>query len=357
MKKIIYISSTVFLFAACNNDKPEQKTTPQETKPVASQVDKDLLDKAQSIFKVLPAQADCTISNVVTNERVTLGKILFFDTRLSKTGNNSCNSCHNLANYGVDGQATSDGDAGKRGDRNSPTVLNAALHVAQFWDGRAKDVEEQAGMPILNPIEMAIPNEAFLINRLKDIEAYKKLFKDAFPNEKNPITYVTLRKSIAAFERTLMTPSKFDDYLNGDVFALNDEERAGLNVFMETGCIQCHSGAAVGGSMFQKFGVFADYRAAIKSTVNDEGKKNVSKAETDKDIFKVPSLRNIEKTGPYFHNGSVSDLNEAVKIMAKLQLNKDLNAEDVKSIVVFLKALTGNLPEDVKTAPAFLSAK
>jgi cytochrome c peroxidase len=349
-KEFIYIAATLLLASSCINNKSEQVKPLAPTKPIASEYDKALLSKAQEAFKPLPDVADKNMENVITDERVKLGKALYFDTRLSKTGNNSCNSCHNLATYGVDNQPTSKGDAGKLGDRNSPTVLNAAFHIAQFWDGRAKNVEEQAGMPILNPVEMDIPNEAFLVNRLKEIDLYKKLFKEAFPTEKNPITYKTLCKSIAAFERTLVTPSKFDDYLNGDVFALNTEEREGMNVFMETGCTQCHLGATLGGGMFQKFGKFADYRSVIKNTKDDdEGRKKISKNEADKDVFKVPSLRNIEKTWPYFHNGSVANLSEAVKIMAKLQLNKDLTEEQIKSIVTFLKTLTS--PEKVIKAP------
>ncbi|HEX7412872.1 MAG TPA: cytochrome-c peroxidase, partial [Bacteroidia bacterium] len=170
--KFIYIVSIALVVSACNN-KSEQTTPTQQTKPIASENDKELLDKAQGAFKPLPDLADKMSNNVITDERVRLGKILYFDTRLSKTGNNSCNSCHNLATYGVDNEATSKGDAGKFGDRNSPTVLNAALHFVQFWDGRAKDVEEQAGMPILNPVEMAIPNEAFLVSRLREIDLYK----------------------------------------------------------------------------------------------------------------------------------------------------------------------------------------
>lgn len=342
---------------SCSNNKSEQVKSIEPDKPIASDYDKELLDKAQGAFKPLSEVADRNMENVITDERIKLGKTLYFDTRLSKTGNNSCNSCHNLATYGVDNQPTSKGDAGKLGDRNSPTVLNAAFHTAQFWDGRAKNVEEQAGMPILNRVEMAIPNEAFLVSRLKEIDLYKKLFKEAFPNEKNPITYGTLRKSIAAFERTLMTPSKFDDYLNGDVFALSNEEREGMNTFIETGCTQCHLGATLGGSMFQKFGKYADYRSLVQNLKDDEGRKKVTKDEADKDVFKVPSLRNIEKTGPYFHNGSIANLPEAVKIMAKLQLNKELTEEQINSIVIFLKTLTGKLPKEVMKAPNLANSK
>jgi len=354
-KKFIGVACLALVAGSCNNNKPEQTTSAQPAKPVISNYDKELLDNARNVFKSLPRPVES--DNAISDEKVKLGKILYYDTRLSKTGNNSCNSCHNLATYGVDNKSTSDGDAGKLGDRNSPTVLNAALHTSQFWDGRAKDVEEQAGMPILNPVEMAIPSEAFLVSRLNKIDAYKKLFKEAFPNEKNPITYHTLRQSIAAFERTLITPSKFDDYLYGDIFALSEEERQGLNTFMEVGCTQCHQGTTIGGNMFQKFGVFADYRTVIHSTKEDEGRKKITKDEADKDVFKVPGLRNIEKTGPYFHNGSVKDLAEAVKIMGKIQLNKNLSPKQVTSIVSFLKTLTGNLPEDVKKAPDLVSVK
>jgi cytochrome c peroxidase len=352
----IILSISFLAVTSCGDNKPEQKTETQAAKPVAGEDDKALLEKAQEAFKPLPEVADQHMENVLTEERISLGKMLYFDTRLSKTGNNSCNSCHNLATYGVDNKPTSTGDAGKNGDRNSPTVLNAALHTQQFWDGRAKDVEEQAGMPILNPVEMAIPNEAFLINRLKGIELYQKMFKAAFPTEKNPISYKSLRKAIAAFERTLMTPSRFDSYLNGDVFALSSEEREGLKTFIETGCTQCHIGTDIGGTMFQKFGKYADYRTVVKCEKNDEGKKAITKDTLDKDVFKVPSLRNIEKTGPYFHNGGIANLEEAVKIMGKLQLNKNLSDAEVKSIVTFLKSLTGTVPENAKNAPAELSS-
>jgi cytochrome c peroxidase len=356
-KEFIYIATILLLVSSCDSNKPEQASVVKADKPVASDYDKELLDKAQGAFKPLPEVADKNMENVITDERVKLGKTLYFDARLSKTGNNSCNSCHNLATYGVDNQPTSKGDAGKLGDRNSPTVLNAAFHTTQFWDGRAKNVEEQAGMPILNPVEMAIPNEAFLVNRLKEIDLYKKLFKEAFPNEKNPISFATLRKSIAAFERTLVTPSKFDDYLNGDVFALSTEEREGMNTFIETGCTQCHLGATLGGSMFQKFGKFADYRSLVKNEKDDVGREKITKDVADKDVFKVPGLRNIEKTGPYFHNGSVANLSDAVKIMAKLQLNKELTEEQIKSIVTFLKSLTGKLPSDIAKVPDLASSK
>ena len=314
MKKIFAIA---FLCLACLiacNNQPKQNTETQT--PAITQADKDLLEQAQAVFQPLPDRAE-NADNPVTGEKIKLGKLLYFDTRLSKTGNNSCNSCHNLATFGVDNSPTSKGDAGKFGARNSPTVFNAALHAFQFWDGRAKDVEEQAGGPILNPVEMAIPSKDFLVKKLKGIKEYDDLFKAAYPSDKEPVTYLNIQKSIAAFERTLVTPSAFDKYLKGDYRALNAEQKDGLKTFMTVGCTQCHSGVAVGGGMFQKFGVYGDYRTITGVACDDEGMKKETKQEADKDVFKVPSLRNAEKTAPYFHNGCVADLSAAVKIMGK----------------------------------------
>jgi cytochrome c peroxidase len=353
MKKLIYASLFVLVtIVACNNQSNQSEQPTSTINPS----DKELLERAQAVFQPLGSVADCD-HNKVTPEKVALGKVLYHDTRLSKTGNNSCNSCHNLATFGVDNQPTSKGDAGKFGDRNSPTVFNAAIHSFQFWDGRAKDVEEQAGGPILNPVEMAIPSKEFLVTKLKAIKEYQEMFKAAFPNDKDAITYNNVQNAIAAFERTLITPSAFDNYLKGDITAMNQEQRDGLKQFMDVGCIQCHTGAALGGTMFQKFGVYADYRTVCNSKVNDTGKMMVSKQESDKDVFKVPSLRNVAKTYPYFHNGSIADLNEAVKIMGKLQLNKDLTDAQVASIVTFLNALTADIPDEAKKIPDVLAAK
>jgi cytochrome c peroxidase len=277
--------------------------------------------------------------------------MLYYDTRLSKDGKNSCNSCHNLATFGVDNLPTSPGDKGINGNRNSPTVLNASLHAFQFWDGRAKDVEEQAGMPILNPVEMNIPSEKFLVDRLKGISLYQDLFKAAFPDKPNPITYENLRISIAAFERTLVTPSRFDQYLAGKTDALSVHEKRGFLAFNTIGCTSCHSGALLGGTMLQKSGVFGNYWDFTGSTYHDEGRAEVTKNEVDKYMFKVPSLRNVEKTYPYFHDGSVKDLSEMVKIMCKMQLKYELSEEETSNIVAFLKSLTGDIPEQFKKAP------
>lgn len=342
----IIIVASVLIINGCQGGKEKTAAGSADSSAIKAN---QLLEKAKQYFKPIPEIAENN-TNPITPEKVRLGKMLYFDTRLSKTGNNSCNSCHNLNTFGVDNEVTSEGDAGKRGDRNSPTVLNAAIHFAQFWDGRAKDVEEQAGMPILNPAEMAIPHEGFMVNRLKGIETYQNAFKAAYPSEQNPITYQNLKNAIGAFERTLMTPTRFDKFLNGDISALSSDEQKGLETFMQVGCTSCHIGPAIGGNMFQKFGIFQNYREHTKSKKDDTGRMMVTKNEIDKDQFKVPGLRNIEKTYPYFHDGSVADLKNAIKIMGTVQLNKSLTDAEVSSIESFLKSLTGEIKLEWKQA-------
>jgi cytochrome c peroxidase len=355
MKIIIPVLFAVLLFQSCDSGS-QQKTTAEKPKPALTPAqDQELWLKAKNIFKALPAVAE-NPENPLTPEKVKLGKLLYFDKRLSAKGNNSCNSCHNLNTFGVDNLPTSPGDEGKNGDRNSPTSFNAALHTMQFWDGRAKDVEEQAGMPILNPVEMNIPSEAFLLKRLKEIELYKTQFAAAFPESKEPVTYDNLKKAIGAFERTLLTPSRFDEYLTGKKDALTADEKRGMLAFFDAGCNTCHNGVAIGGNSLQKFGSFYDYREFLKGGKNDEGRKDVTKSEFDKDFFKTPSLRNVTKTHPYFHDGSVAGLEDAIKIMAKLQLDKDLTDEEAGSIKTFLQSLEADLPADVKQVPAELGS-
>ncbi len=329
----------MLLLNSCAREQQEMVTDNGPTK-----TDTELIKQAKTYFKPLPKIAE-NPENKITEEKIKLGKMLFFDTRLSFQGNNSCNSCHNLNAYGVDNLPTSRGDAGYFGERNASTVYNAALQTIQFWDGRAKNVEEQAGFPILNPIEMDIPNEAFIEKKIREIETYQIMFKAAYPNEKESITFSNIKKSIAAFERTLITPSKFDDFLNNDYNALTVEEKKGLKTFIESGCINCHNGIVIGATQMQKFGLYYDYRKFTNSKKNDEGLKMLTKKESDKNMFKVPSLRNIDKTGPYFHDGSVENLKEAIRIMAKTELNKEMNQNNIEEIYSFLKTLTGKIPE------------
>ena len=280
-----------------------------------------------------------------------LGKHLYFDTRLSGEGNISCNSCHNLNTFGVDNRSFSPGDApGTVGGRNSPTVFHAALHRMQFWDGRAKDVEAQAGGPILNPLEHNIKNEKQLVDRLKEVELYQELFTKAYGDE-DPITFNHITNAIGAFERTLMPESRFDKYLEGDQSALSNQEKKGLKIFVNSACITCHSGIALGGQMLQKFGLYQDYWKYTESKHVDLGLFDISQKESERYVFKVPGLRNIAHTAPYFHDGSVKDLDAAVIIMGKLQRNVDLSEDEVKDIVAFLGSLSSDLPEEVKKSP------
>ena len=298
------------------------------------------------IFKVLPPVMD-SAANPITEEKVVLGRMLYYDARLSKGQDVSCNSCHDLSKYGVDNQPVSDGHKGQKGTRNSPTVYNAAGHFVQFWDGRAPTVEEQAKGPILNPVEMAMPGQKNALAVIDSMPEYVAAFQKAFPGEKHPVTFDNLAKAIGAFERKLVTVSRWDKFLGGDQAARSDPEKAGLNKFLDAGCQNCHNGIYVGGSMFQKLGLARPWDNA-----NDPGRFAVTKQEADRMVFKVPTLRNVEKTAPYFHDGSIATLEDAVRKMADHQLARTLNKEEADSIVTFLKALTGELPtEYIKEPP------
>ena len=347
MKRFYVLTVLALAILAACAPKSQKEQTKTDT---AAAFDQQLYESAKSIFGALPKLAE-NPDNPITPEKVALGQALYFDTRLSNKENISCNSCHNLNTYGVDNLPTSPGDEGEFGGRNSPTVLNAAFHFAQFWDGRAKDVEEQAGGPILNPIEMAMPDQKVVIERLSKVDGYKKMFAAAFPGVNMPINYENIQKAIAAFERELITPSRFDDYINGKQDALTAQELSGMKKFMDMGCTACHNGTIFGGNMYQKFGLMGNYWDFTHSAKVDDGRFLVTKNEADKFLFKVPGLRNIEKTHPYFHDGSVKDLGEAVKIMAKTQLSQELSEEDVQDILSFFKSLTGTLPPELTVAP------
>ena len=346
MKKLyLLLSIMVILSAACTNN--QSKTTEQ-------QKEDSVLIMAKNFFQPLPTEA-LNPDNPLTPEKVALGKALYYENMLSMHNTQSCNTCHNLATYGVDNKATSTGDLGKNGNRNSPTTLNAALNFHQFWDGRMKDVEEQAGGPMMNPVEMNMPSEEVVIERLSANENYAKMFAAAYPVESAPINFANVRNAIAAFERTLITPSKFDNYLNGDATVLNEHEKKGLSTFMSEGCIACHSGSLVGGTMFQKFPLMGtEYMSVTGSLIDDKGKMEVTKLPEDMYMFKVPSLRNVKETWPYLHDGSVADLNKTVTIMAKLQLGKDLTPEQTAEIAAFLQTLTGAVPKEAQLPPEVL---
>ncbi|RPD96197.1 cytochrome-c peroxidase [Aureibaculum marinum] len=334
MNKYIYVVALFIFMLSCNKSTKNSEYV-------------ELQKKASTIFGTLPTQVE-NPKNVITEEKVILGQKLYFDKRLSKDNTQSCNTCHDLNNYGVDNLSTSPGNDGTLGTRNSPTVLNAALHKDQFWDGREPDVEAQAGGPILNPVEMAMPSEEVVVKRLLEDDNYLEMFEAAFPNDEKPITYKNIQKAIGAFERKLITPSRFDDFIAGDLESLNEKELKGLQLFIDNGCTACHSGNALGGNVHQKFGLFDEYWKHTKSKNIDKGKFEITHKESDKYMFKSPSLRNIAKTYPYFHDGSVHKLDEAVSIMGKVQLNKKFTSEELDAMVAFLNSLTGELPEDIQ---------
>lgn len=289
-------------------------------------------------FQPLPKVIESS-RNPLTDAKIQLGRMLYYEKRLSRNQDISCNSCHLLNKFGVDGEKFSTGYKGQKGGRNAPTVYNAAGHLAQFWDGRAADVEEQAKGPVLNPVEMAMPDDKSVVAVLRRIPEYVQLFHKAFPGQADPVTFDNMALAIGAFERELVTPSRWDKFLQGDRNALTAQEKAGFQKFTSTGCQACHNGPFVGGKVFQKLGLMKAY-----PDVSDKGRMAVTKQTSDEFVFKVPSLRNVEKTGPYFHNGSATTLDAAVRNMAEYQLGKTLSDGDVKAIVAWLKTLTGEIP-------------
>nr|VFJ49687.1 MAG: cytochrome c peroxidase [Candidatus Kentron sp. FM]VFJ56027.1 MAG: cytochrome c peroxidase [Candidatus Kentron sp. FM]VFK10854.1 MAG: cytochrome c peroxidase [Candidatus Kentron sp. FM] len=270
--------------------------------------------------------------------QVELGKKLFFDPRLSKSGFISCNSCHNLSMGGTDNLKTSIGHKWQQGPINAPTVFNASMNIAQFWDGRAADLKEQAGGPIANPGEMAFTH-ALAVEVLTSIPEYAAQFEQTFGTGKIDIDQVT--QAIAEFEKTLITPnSRFDQWLRGDKGAITEQELAGYDLFKTSGCAGCHNGPAVGGAYFRKMGVVTPYKTKNTS----QGRAGVTGKDTDKFVFKVPTLRNIEKTYPYFHDGEATTLTQAVDTMGRLQLGREFTAQENADIILFLKTLTGDQP-------------
>jgi cytochrome c peroxidase len=313
---------------------PPPPPPPAQTEPIVGE------------FTLMSFQSGKTIEALkqegdkISDDLVNLGRMLYFETRLSKAHDISCNTCHDLANYGVDGKALSAGHRGQLGDRNSPTVYNASTQSVQFWDGRAETVEEQALGPITNPVEMAMPADGKrVITTLESIPEYAQAFKKLFPNDAKPVSMENVGKAIGAFERRLITPTRFHKFIAGDSKALTEEEQRGLETFHQVGCTSCHTGTGVGGNQYQKVG-------AIKPWPNltDKGRGAVTKNPADDFMFKVPTLLNVAKTAPYGRDGKMATLEETVKMMADYQLGKTVSEEEVKSIVAFLNTLTGELP-------------
>jgi len=303
----------------------------------------ELREVALELFAPLPSTVPAVRDNRITPEKIELGKALFFDPRLSASGVFSCNSCHNVGTGGDDNLETSIGHGWQKGPRNSPTVFNAVFNEAQFWDGRAEDLKAQAKGPIQAGVEMANTPENVVLT-LKSMPQYVAWFEGAFPGEADPVTFDNMARAIEAFEATLITPAPFDAYLNGDDQALTLDQKTGLSLFMEKGCVACHNGVNVGGHGYYPFGVIERPGADILPE-NDKGRFAVTQTADDEYVFRASPLRNIAVTAPYFHSGKVWDLEQAVGIMGSSQLGEELNDEEVRLITAFMHSLTGQVPE------------
>lgn len=302
-----------------------------------------LMEDALQVFAPIPKATPELKNNPVTPVKVELGKMLYFDPRLSKSSLISCNTCHNLGIGGADFQETSTGHGWQKGPRNAPTVLNSVFNIAQFWDGRAKDLAEQAKGPVQASVEMNNTPENVL-KVLNSMPEYVELFKKSFPAEKNPVSFDNMAKAIEVFEATLITPnSPFDCFLRGESKAMSADAKKGLQLFMDKGCLSCHGGINMGGDGYYPFGV--EKRPESEIMAGDKGRYKVTETKDDEYVFKSPSLRNIELTAPYFHSGKVWSLSEAVSVMSSTQLGTNLNKNELNLVVEFLKATTGDQPK------------
>jgi len=304
----------------------------------------DLMMAARQIFKPIPSAIPALKDNPVTTEKAELGKMLFFDPRLSASGIISCNTCHNLGTGGVDAGPTSVGHGWQRGARRAPTVYNSVFNVAQFWDGRAPDLKAQAKGPVQASAEMNATAD-HVTTTLNSMEDYVGRFKQAFPLDRPPVTFDNFAKALEAFEATLTTPAApFDRYLNGDGNALDGNQKAGLRLFMDKGCASCHNGINIGGQEFFPFGVIERPDSKLLPAA-DQGRFAVTKAFSDRYVFRAAPLRNVALRAPYFHSGQVWTLQEAVGIMSEVQLGAELTEKETNDIVAFLNSLSGRLPK------------
>jgi len=310
----------------------------------------DLAARAKELFGRLPA-AMVSEKNALTPEKIRLGKILFHETRISIDGTVSCARCHPFGLYAADGLKTSVGNRCAVNMRNAPTILNAAGQISQHWIGNRTDVEDQARQSVIGPASFGMPSASEVEQKLRQIGGYRPLFEAAFPGDGEPITVDHLAAAVGAFERTLVTPSPFDDFLAGNRAALSERAAKGLGAFMDSGCASCHAGTYLGGGQYEKFGIAGPYWEYTRSEKPDEGRFTASKDEADKYVFKVPGLRNVARTPPYFHDGSVESLETAVWVMGKAQLGRDLSQEELLDLLAFLESLTGKIPEDALSFP------
>ncbi len=342
--------ASIMLLGGCRPEADEPQGAPAATNapsasatPAAPAADA-LMERARGFFKVVPAQAPAPADNVITAEKIALGRQLFFDGRLSSSGVISCNSCHNLGMGGGDGVTTSIGHGFNRGPRNAPTVYNAVFNIGQFWDGRAADLKAQAKGPIVAAVEMNAKPEA-VVATLKTMPGYVEAFGKAFPGEANPISFDNVAKAIEAFEVTLVTPdAPFDRYLQGDATAIDAAAKRGLAAFMDKGCVACHNGVNIGGGGYFPFGVTARPDAKLLPP-GDKGRVAVTRSASDEYVFRAAPLRNVALTAPYFHTGQVWTLREAVSVMSNAQLGGTLQPNEIDDVVAFLGTLTGRQPE------------
>lgn len=296
-------------------------------------------------------------SDAAAAARVTLGRRLFYENRVSQDSNVSCAHCHQADLAASDGLPKAIGVFGKVNPRNAPSIFNASLNFKQHWRGDRESLEDQAEKSLLGPASFGNPDYAVPMNALKAIPAYAEAFSKAFPGDKDPINSKNWGVAIGAFERTLLTPSRFDAFIAGDAKALSTGEQEGLRKFIDTGCASCHNGPGIGGGSFQKFGVVEDYWKETGVATPDRGRADVTKNDADLYVFKVPGLRNVAKTGPYFHDGSINELPRAVRIMGKVQLGRDLSDKDVSEITAFLGSLTGAVPTQFAPLEPFPDAR
>ena len=333
------------LLAACGGDKSEAASKESKEKaapppagavPKSTAADSELMTAAKGLFGPEPAAP--TVNNRLLPAKIALGKKLYGEKRLSRNGDVSCATCHALDNYGQDGKPTSPGTGGAAGKRNTPTTFNAYRQFKQFWDFHADTVEQATVMHMSVANEQGLKDDAEIVSILTGIPEYADLFKAAFPKDEKPITPDNVGQALGAFLRKLDTHSRFDDFLDGKADALNDQEKRGLKTFMEIGCTTCHVTRLVGGQMNQKLGLIQPVET------QDHGKFEATQKEADKDMWKVPQLRNVAKTGPYLHDGSKTSLEEVTKLMVKVQLGKTLSDTQVADIVAFLGSLTGEPP-------------
>lgn len=345
--QVTALGATLLMATACGTRQESQQggEVVGQGRVVPAVQDAKLTPAELAMFAALPARMDAA-GQKPSEAQIALGRTLYYETLLSDGHDVSCNSCHPLNGYGADGRRVSFGHKGQEGSRNANTVYNAAGQVAQFWDGRAPNVEEQAKGPILNPDEMGMPAASAVLEHLRASPEYRALFAAAFPGQSDPITYDNLGRAIGAFERGLVTPARWDKYLEGDSTALTEQEKRGARTFIAAGCTNCHAGAYVGGQMFQKAGLVKPWPATA-----DSGRVAVTKATGDRFVFKVPVLRNIEKTGPYFSDGSVASLDSAIVMMGRYQLGVSLTDPQVKDIHAWLKTLTGEIPVNYVAQP------